>query len=145
MKKEESLFDIFLYETTHLLDEMETKLLEAESNKRTNKEWIDNVFRIMHTIKGSSAMLNFKKLSELSHGLEDVYSFIRDNNIELTEETTLSSSSSHGNRGTWYRTGRYFGTYLVLIIPYVVETNNNCVRLPTLHIEHLLMKKRYER
>lgn len=86
MKKEESLFDIFLYETTHLLDEMETKLLEAESNKRTNKEWIDNVFRIMHTIKGSSAMLNFKKLSELSHGLEDVYSFIRDNNIELTSE-----------------------------------------------------------
>ncbi|MDP0494472.1 MAG: chemotaxis protein CheA [Fusobacterium sp. JB021] len=83
MVKEESLFDIFLYETTHLLDEMETKLLEAEKTKKADKEWIDNIFRIMHTIKGSSAMLDFKELSKLSHGLEDVYSFIRDNNIDI--------------------------------------------------------------
>ncbi|MDP0506825.1 MAG: chemotaxis protein CheA [Fusobacterium sp. JB019] len=83
MVKEESLFDIFLYETTHLLDEMETKLLEAEKTKKADKEWIDNIFRIMHTIKGSSAMLDFKELSKLSHGLEDVYSLIRDNNIDI--------------------------------------------------------------
>lgn len=84
MEKEENLFDIFLYETTDLLDKMETKLLEAESNEKIDKEWLDSIFRIMHTIKGSSAMLNFKKLSDLSHGLEDIYGFIRDNNIDLS-------------------------------------------------------------
>lgn len=72
------MLEVFLYENGQLLENLELILLEGEKNKTLTSEQIDEIFRIMHTIKGSSAMMDFEKLSHVAHAIEDLFSQIRE-------------------------------------------------------------------
>jgi len=74
--------DMYLFETNSLLEQLDEILLKAESESGFDKECIDEIFRIMHTIKGSSAMMQFGSIMEVSHKIEDLFYYIRDNGIE---------------------------------------------------------------
>jgi two-component system chemotaxis sensor kinase CheA len=77
-----AVLDMYLFETNSLLDQLDEILLKAESELGFDKECIDEIFRIMHTIKGSSAMMQFGSIMAISHKIEDLFYYIRDNGIE---------------------------------------------------------------
>ncbi|MCF8362149.1 MAG: chemotaxis protein CheA [Prolixibacteraceae bacterium] len=75
----------FVEETRDLINELEDILLSAEVDS-VDSETIDQIFRSVHTIKGSGGMLGFDKVLELTHDLEDIYDKVRAGNIDFTSE-----------------------------------------------------------
>lgn len=67
----------FILEAKELLLQLEDDLIILEKNP-TNPETINNIFRVMHTLKGSAGMVGFKRIQNLTHEFESVYSKIRD-------------------------------------------------------------------
>lgn len=85
----DSMAEMYLYETNTLLEELEQILLDAEKNNDFNPEDINTIFRIMHTIKGSSAMMEYTKIARVAHLVEDLFSYIRTNGIESGNNEAL--------------------------------------------------------
>jgi len=77
MRELDPMLDVFIFETQQLLEALEEALLQSEKTKTLTNEHIDEIFRVMHTIKGSSAMMSFDNLVELAHSLEDMFDNIR--------------------------------------------------------------------
>ena len=77
MRELDPMLDVFIFETQQLLESLEEVLLQSEKDKNLTDEHIDEIFRIMHTIKGSSAMMSFDNLAKLAHALEDMFDNIR--------------------------------------------------------------------
>ena len=75
----EPMLDMFLFEGTQLIEQLEQIIIECEKEKKLGSENINEIFRIMHTIKGSSAMMMFNDISLLAHSLEDLFFYIREN------------------------------------------------------------------
>lgn len=76
----EPMLEMFVFETTTLLDQLDQIILEAEKLKKFSPENINEIFRIMHTIKGSSAMMGLDEIANLAHYVEDMFFIIRENN-----------------------------------------------------------------
>lgn len=74
----EPLVEMFIFETNQLIEQLEEILIESEEKRIFSSENINEIFRIMHTIKGSSAMMMFDNISSLAHRLEDLFYFIRE-------------------------------------------------------------------
>ncbi len=74
----ESMLDTFVFESTELLENLDEILMRTEDSELTADD-IAEIFRVMHTIKGSSAMMGLKNMSELAHAVEDIYFVIREN------------------------------------------------------------------
>ena len=79
MSQSDSLLEVYIFENLQLLDQLETHMLSAEKAERFTEAQVDAIFRILHTVKGSSGMMSFDGLAHLSHAMEDLFSFIRDN------------------------------------------------------------------
>lgn len=72
----------YIEEVNDLLNDMEGALLLLE-NTPDNIESINKVFRVMHTIKGTSGMYDFKEAESLTHKVENIYGRIRDNHLTV--------------------------------------------------------------
>ena len=79
----EPMLEMFIYETTTLLDQLDEILLESEKSKNLSGDNINEIFRVMHTIKGSSAMMDLGSISTLAHAVEDVFFIIREDPAHL--------------------------------------------------------------
>lgn len=75
----DNMLDMYLFETNTLLEQLDELLLEAESTDFFSADQINEIFRIMHTIKGSSAMMQFNSLMTVAHRIEDMFFVIREN------------------------------------------------------------------
>ncbi len=83
----------FIQEANELLENLESSLLSLEDNPN-DKSNIEQVFRVMHTLKGNSSMFGLAKIAEFVHDLETIYDKIRQGEMQLTREilnTTLAS------------------------------------------------------
>jgi len=69
---------MFVFETTQLLEQLEQVIIESEKSCCYKQDAINEIFRIMHTIKGSSAMMLFNYISSLAHSIEDLFHFLRE-------------------------------------------------------------------
>lgn len=78
----EGMLDTYLFETNSLLDRLDEMLVADEKDGDFPVDDINEIFRIMHTIKGSSAMMEFGSLAEISHHIEDLFFYIRDKGID---------------------------------------------------------------
>ncbi len=78
MSMVDPLLDVYMFENTQLLEQLEEILLTAEKNTSMSADQIAEIFRIMHTIKGSSAMMQFDVVAHLAHAVEDLFSFMRE-------------------------------------------------------------------
>lgn len=77
------LMEMYISETTKSLENIESLLLEAEENGYTGKV-IDEIFRDMHSMKGSSATMGYDNMAKLSHAMEDVFALLRkDTNLHV--------------------------------------------------------------
>lgn len=81
----ESMLDTYLFETNSLLDNLDEMLMKDEKLGDFSPEDVNEIFRIMHTIKGSSAMMEFGSLSSIAHHIEDLFYYIRDKGIDTLD------------------------------------------------------------
>lgn len=81
----DSVVDMFLYEANTLLEQLDGILLKVEEQKAFSTDFINEIFRIMHTIKGSAAMMQFNSIMTISHKIEDLFYYIRENG-SISEE-----------------------------------------------------------
>jgi two-component system chemotaxis sensor kinase CheA len=75
---------VFSEECDDLLERMEHVLLEMEAEP-DNASLIDELFRIVHTIKGSAGLFGFNHLVSFSHELENLAVLIRDGVMTVTQ------------------------------------------------------------
>ena len=82
----DSILDAFLYETNTLLEQLDSIVLAAEQQDSFSQEDINTIFRIMHTVKGSSAMMEYNSLMTIAHRAEDLFAIIRDKTMDIVPE-----------------------------------------------------------
>lgn len=82
----EPLLDMFVFETEQNLGQLEQIVINNESRREYSGDSINEIFRIMHTIKGSAAMMSFHEISALAHKVEDLFYFIRDRQIVISDD-----------------------------------------------------------
>ena len=83
----DSILDAFLYETNTLLEQLDSIVLAAEQQDSFSQEDINTIFRIMHTVKGSSAMMEYNSLMTIAHRAEDLFAIIRDKTMDVVPES----------------------------------------------------------
>lgn len=76
--------ETFKEEALELLGTLEEKLLELEEHPE-DKELLSAIFRVMHTIKGSSAMFGLDRISSFSHEVESILSALRDGKLGFSK------------------------------------------------------------
>ncbi|AZV57158.1 chemotaxis protein CheA [Clostridium sp. AWRP] len=84
------ILESYIFETSQLIDQLETLILENESGNCYSEETINEIFRIMHTIKGSSAMMSYEYISKLAHSIEDLFYFLREERPKDVDYESLS-------------------------------------------------------
>ena len=75
----------FLVEAFELIEQMDQDLVELENNPE-DLELLNRIFRVAHTVKGSSSFLNFDVLTKLTHHMEDVLNKARKEELKITPE-----------------------------------------------------------
>ena len=85
----EPLAEMFVFETLQLLQQMEQLMLSSEKEKRFSQHTINEVFRIMHTIKGSAAMMMLDNIARLTHTIEDTFYYLREEKPKLMDYSSL--------------------------------------------------------
>lgn len=73
----DGMLSMFLYESSQLLEKLEGIVLEKKDEESLDDADINEIFRIMHTIKGSSGVMMFENITKTSHKLEDVFYYLR--------------------------------------------------------------------
>ncbi|OOM78494.1 chemotaxis protein CheA [Clostridium puniceum] len=85
----ESMLDMYIFETNQLIEKLEQLVIDGEKENGF-ADSINEIFRIMHTVKGSSAMMLFNNIAELSHSVEDLFYYLREKNPENVDNNILS-------------------------------------------------------
>lgn len=77
-------YRLFVEECQELLAELESALLELESNPQS-EDGVHRVFRALHTIKGAAGMLGLEDVRELTNDFETVFDLVRAGSMPCTE------------------------------------------------------------
>jgi len=87
---------IFREEALDLLAELDATLLELE-NSPHDLDLVNQVFRALHTIKGSGAMFGFDDIANFTHSIENVFDKVRTGGLEVSSEliTTTLAARDH--------------------------------------------------
>lgn len=86
MSSGNDILDTYIYENNSLLEQLEAIVLDAERAETFSQDDINEIFRIMHTLKGSSAMMEFDTLATVAHRIEDLFFIIRENTMAVVSE-----------------------------------------------------------
>ena len=85
------MLDMYLFENSQLLEQIQNRVLELKDAESFDDEAINEIFRAMHTIKGSSGVMMFDEITAVAHKLEDVFYYLRESkpsnvpHLELVE------------------------------------------------------------
>lgn len=80
----EPMLEMYLFEGDQLIEQLEEIIIKCEKDKKFEMGAINEIFRIMHTVKGSSAMMLFNQIASVAHSMEDLFFFIRANqNVQV--------------------------------------------------------------
>lgn len=74
----EGMLDVYLFENQQLLEQLQEIVLDQKDEECFDEDSINEIFRTMHTIKGSSGIMMFDNITAVSHKLEDVFYFLRE-------------------------------------------------------------------
>jgi two-component system chemotaxis sensor kinase CheA len=86
----EPMMDIYIFETNQMLDQLEQVIISSEKQGGFSDENVSEIFRFMHTIKGSSAMMLFNSIERVAHTVEDIFYFIREQKPESLDYSAIS-------------------------------------------------------
>ncbi len=82
----DSVLEMYLYETNTLLEQLDNIMLAAEQADTLSQDDVNEIFRIMHTLKGSAAMMEYEPLMTIAHRIEDLFYLIRENTMDIVPE-----------------------------------------------------------
>ena len=85
----EGMLDIYLFENEQLLEQLQEMVLEQKDAECFDEDSINEIFRTMHTIKGSSGIMMFDNITAISHKLEDVFYYLRESHPEHVPHVDL--------------------------------------------------------
>ncbi len=85
----DQMMEMFLFEMSTLIEQLDEVLLNSEKSQELTEDAVSEIFRIMHTIKGSSAMMDLDLISTVTHKLEDSFFLIREDGIDQSHFTEL--------------------------------------------------------
>ena len=74
----EGMLDMYLFENQQLLERLQEIVLDQKDADCFDEDSINEIFRTMHTIKGSSGVMMFDDITAVSHKLEDVFYYLRE-------------------------------------------------------------------
>lgn len=77
--------ETFRVEAMERLQELESSLLELEESPES-EELIGQIFRALHTIKGSGAMFGFDEVASFTHEVETVFDMVRNGKMSVEKE-----------------------------------------------------------
>lgn len=75
----------FLEEALDLLDRLNLNLIQLESEPE-NKEFVDLIFRLVHTIKGSAGFAGLQEMSLIGRKMEEIFGEVRKGNIAVSPQ-----------------------------------------------------------
>lgn len=90
-QQDDPILEAYIEETSQLVEQLEDIILTCEGTKNIAPDIINEIFRVMHTIKGSSSMMNFNNIATLAHSLEDLFAFYRSDNRWMTLDWSMLS------------------------------------------------------
>ncbi len=74
--------EIFLDETKEHLQNLNTQILELESDPE-GQDTVNEIFRAAHSLKGMAGTMGYKRMQNLTHDMENVFSEVRNGNIKV--------------------------------------------------------------
>lgn len=83
------MMEMFVFETNQNLEQLEQILIQSEKNGSFSADEINDIFRIMHTLKGSAAMMVINEVAALAHAMEDIFFYLRENKPEHVDCSSL--------------------------------------------------------
>ncbi|MFP6124673.1 chemotaxis histidine kinase/response regulator CheAY2 [Helicobacter pylori] len=81
----QEIMEDFLIEAFEMNEQLDQDLVELEHNPE-DLDLLNRIFRVAHTIKGSSSFLNLNILTHLTHNMEDVLNRARKGEIKITPD-----------------------------------------------------------
>ena len=87
----EALVEMFIFEAWQFIHQLEIAMLNIEKSNTYTMDWINEIFRAMHTIKGSSSVMMLSNVAAVAHAMEDLFYFIREERPEQLEFPALTS------------------------------------------------------
>lgn len=81
----QEIMEDFLIEAFEMVEQLDQDLVELETNP-DDLDLLNRIFRVAHTIKGSSSFLNFDVLTHLTHNMEDVLNKARRGELKITPD-----------------------------------------------------------
>ncbi len=141
--------DMFIEESKEHLQHMNTILLDLE-NSPDDLNYLNEIFRIAHTIKGMSGTMGFTKVANLTHEMENVLHLVRNKEVLVTtaiidilfecfdglEEyiNSLVETGAEGNRDT---TDLVRSLKLIVEHKAVVDESNDSVAVEEAPVEEV--------
>jgi len=87
MDNNDDILAEFIIEAREILDQLDLDFVQLEETP-DDKKLVGNIFRAMHTLKGSSGFFAFKRLEKVSHAGESLLGKIRDGHLALDTQKT---------------------------------------------------------
>lgn len=81
----DDLLSEFLTETAESMDVLDVELVKLEQNPN-DKAILSNIFRLVHTIKGTCGFLGLPRLESVAHASENVLGKIRDGKLDISAD-----------------------------------------------------------
>ena len=78
----DGMLDMYLFENGQLLEQLMEMVLDQKDADCFDEDSINEIFRTMHTIKGSSGIMMFDEITAVAHKLEDVFYYLRESHPE---------------------------------------------------------------
>ncbi len=74
----DGMLDMYLFENGQLLEQLQEMVLDQKDADCFDEDSINEIFRTMHTIKGSSGIMMFDEITAVAHKLEDIFYYLRE-------------------------------------------------------------------
>ncbi|MFK7952223.1 MAG: chemotaxis protein CheA [Ekhidna sp.] len=83
--REDEYRQLFLTEANENLEELNRLFVTIEKDQ-SDRQAINSIFRIIHTLKGNAMGMGYEAIADLTHTMEDIFGAIKDRKIKLTAE-----------------------------------------------------------
>jgi len=84
------ILEMYIFESTQMIEQTEAVILDCETANAFSSDSINEIFRNMHTLKGSSAMMQYMHIADTAHAVEDLFHLLRERQPEAVDFNTLS-------------------------------------------------------
>ena len=77
--------EIFIDESNEHLQSLSDQLMILEKEPE-NSDTINEIFRAAHSLKGMAGTMGYKRMQNLTHDMENVFSEVRNGNMKVTSD-----------------------------------------------------------